>query len=235
MKRIAVIILSAGKGTRLKAATSKPFVMIKKMPLVIRTIQSLQKLLSHASFFLASNASEISVVKKMLEQYDISNVQVIAGGAHRTDSLFNVLAKIEDAPFETIIVHDGARPFVDKNLITRLLAGLRASDCCIPVIPVRYTIKKADPPRLKTLERSTLVEVQTPQVFKASSLIKAYTILTRRKSDLSQIYDDAQLIEYTHGSITTVEGSPQNLKITYPIDVLIAEQILRTWSNKKKA
>jgi|GEM_PF-1006501 len=231
MKKTVVILLCAGKGTRLKAPTSKPFVMIKKKPLVIRTVQNLQKLFPGAAFFLASNPPEISVVKKMLEQYGIKRVQVVAGGLHRADSLFNILARIKDELFETIIVHDGARPFVDKSLVTRLLTGIRTADadCCIPVLPVRYTIKKVDLPRLKTLERNTLVEVQTPQVFKAASLIKAFTILRRRKSDLSQIYDDAQLIEYTHGSIATVEGSEQNLKITYPIDLIIAEQILRTW------
>lgn len=142
------------------------------------------------------------------------------GGATRSASVRSGLAAVPPGA-EVIVVHDAARPLAGPSLFYRVVAAVRAgADAAIPVVAVADTIKRVSGDRVvSTLDRSTLVAVQTPQAFRAGALREAHA------GDL-EATDDAALIEALGGSVVTVEGDHRNFKITAPDDLLVASLLL---------
>ena len=141
---------------------------------------------------------------------------VVAGGASRSASVLAGLAAVPDEA-AVILVHDAARPLAGAALFRTVIAAVAAgADGVVPVVPVTDTIRRVDG---GTVDRSTLVAVQTPQGFRADVLRSAHAAG-------AQATDDATLVEAAGGSVTTVEGHPANLKITEPADLLVAEALL---------
>jgi 2-C-methyl-D-erythritol 4-phosphate cytidylyltransferase len=146
----------------------------------------------------------------------------VAGGATRSESVRLGLAAVPPEA-DVILVHDGARPFASADLYRAVIAAVRGgADGAVPGIDVTDTIKVVDDARtvVSTPERATLVAVQTPQAFRAAALRRAHAAEP-------EATDDASLVEDTGGKVVVVEGSPANLKITRPIDLAIAEALLR--------
>lgn len=146
----------------------------------------------------------------------------VPGGPRRQDSVAAGLAHLPDA-LEWILVHDAARPLAGPDLVQRVLKRLVAGDVdgVIPTVGVRDTIKRIDGDVVvSTVERASLAAVQTPQGFRASALREAHRTVSR------DVTDDAQMIEQAGGKVVTVPGSPRNLKVTYPDDLIVAEALL---------
>lgn len=145
----------------------------------------------------------------------VSPPDMVAGGETRSQSVRNAL---DAAPEATIaVVHDAARPLVTADLVRRCLEALEGVDCAIAAIPVTDTVKEVDSGRVvRTLERDRLWAVQTPQVFRADVLRRAGGEAT----------DDAALVEAIGGTVRVVEGTPENFKVTTPLDVRVAEMLL---------
>mgnify|MGYP001475442065 FL=1 len=151
-------------------------------------------------------------------------VQVILGGIRRQDSVKNALATTNTADY--VMIHDGARPCVSSNLIDRAVKATRTSDAAIPVLPVTDTIKRVkDFKVVSTVDRSNLYLTQTPQVFKSSSITKFHKMFK------DNVTDDSLLVEMSDADVSTFEGDPENIKITNPIDIEIAETILQRRKN----
>jgi 2-C-methyl-D-erythritol 4-phosphate cytidylyltransferase len=150
-------------------------------------------------------------------------VEVVAGGSSRSRSVANGLGAAPDA--EIVVVHDAARPLVTAELVDRSVSQLERWGCDAAIAAARATdtIKEADAGGrvTATLERSSLWAVQTPQVFRAEALRKSVTA-----SELDRAYDDAQLVEAIGGDVRIVESSRDNLKITTPFDLRVAELLL---------
>ncbi len=147
----------------------------------------------------------------------------VAGGPRRRDSVRNGLEAVPSG-IELVLVHDAARPLVSPELVKRVIERLRVGDAAgvVPVIPVRDTIKEtADDVVIRTVDRSSLVAVQTPQGYVASVLRRAH------ESGDDDATDDAVLVEALGERVVTVPGDPANLKITYPEDLVLAEAL---WS-----
>lgn len=228
MQKTAIIILAAGTGKRLKASRPKQFVVMHRKPLIIHTVLNMRKTLPAADIYVACHPSHRVRLRALFEAFHIRPVTLIDGGPTRTASLFNVLAHIEALSYAVIAVHDAARPFISRALIRRLFSGLLKADCCIPILPVRYTIKEFKPGKKpRTLDRKDLYEIQTPQVFRGQALLTSYRHCLRKRIDLRTVYDDAQLMEYSGGTVRTVRGNHENIKVTYPFDIQVGEALFR--------
>ena len=142
------------------------------------------------------------------------------GGATRSASVRAGLAAVPDSA-EVVVVHDAARPLADAAVFARVIAAVRAgADAAIPVVPVADTIKRVDGARvIETVDRTTLVAVQTPQAFRADTLRKAH-------AGQPEATDDAGLIEAVGGQVVTVEGDSRNFKLTSPDDLVMAAALL---------
>jgi len=142
----------------------------------------------------------------------------VAGGVRRQDSVAAGLAEVPDG-VDVIAVHDAARPLASPDLVLRLIDALASPEVhgAVPVVPVRDTIKQVESGRVvATLDRSSLVAVQTPQVFRAEWLRRAHA------SVVGSATDDAAMVEAIGGTVVTVPGEPAAVKITYPDDVVVA-------------
>jgi 2-C-methyl-D-erythritol 4-phosphate cytidylyltransferase len=148
----------------------------------------------------------------------------VPGGASRSESVRNALAAVPDA--EIVVIHDAARPMVTEDLIRRCIAEVeRGADGAVAATPVTDTIKEADPERrvIRTLDRSALWAIQTPQVFRAEALRNA---MDAGPDALAAATDDASLVEAAGGTVLVVEAPPENFKVTWPVDLARAEAAL---------
>ena len=149
----------------------------------------------------------------------------VAGGPSRSESVRNALAAAPEA--ELVVVHDAARPLVTPDLVRRCIAALEGADGAIAAAPVTDTIKEAgsDGGVIRTLDRSALWSIQTPQVFRAQVLRDA---LSAGPEVLAGATDDASLVEAAGGTVRVVETGAENLKVTTTLDLRMAEAILAT-------
>jgi 2-C-methyl-D-erythritol 4-phosphate cytidylyltransferase len=150
------------------------------------------------------------------------DLQVVAGGESRSES---VAAALEALDSEVVVVHDAARPLVTRELVSACLDALLGVDGAIAAAPVTDTVKEAYPDGtvLRTLDRSRLWAVQTPQVFRAESLRRALDV---DDATLAAATDDASLVEAAGGTVRLVEAPPDNIKVTTPADLARAEAAL---------
>ncbi len=155
--------------------------------------------------------------------------RVTSGGDTRQESVGRALAEL-GAEFDVVLVHDAARPFVPASVLQRVLTAVRAgADAVVPVVPVADTVKAVSGDAvLSTPDRDSLRQVQTPQGFHRSVLESAYRALTSgAQGTAGPATDDAGLVERLGGRVVVVEGDPLAFKVTGPLDLLLAEALLR--------
>ena len=172
-----------------------------------------------------------------MEKYGFRKIRkIVAGGAERYHSVLNGLRAMEKNACEDgyVFIHDGARPFVDEPMLERVYADVCKYEACVVGMPVKDTIKIADTDGFikETPKRSLVWQIQTPQVFSTSLICYAYEELGRREKELLdrgiQITDDAMVVEEICGrKVRLTEGSYENMKLTTPEDLEIAETFLR--------
>jgi 2-C-methyl-D-erythritol 4-phosphate cytidylyltransferase len=214
--RVAAILVAAGAGQRLGAAVPKAFCTVRG-----------RTLLSYAHTRFAGHPMIGSVIvvapaDRLEDAKALTGADVVAGGATRQASVAAGLAAL--APdVDAVLVHDVARAFVPAEVIDRVVAALRdGADAVIPTRPVTDTIKRvdADGRVIETVDRSTLVAVQTPQGFRRDVLFAAHTAGAATK-----VTDDAGLVEAFGGTVVAVDGADEAFKITRPWDLRLAEAV----------
>ena len=227
----SVVIVSAGRGSRMKADINKQFLKLKRKEVIAHTIDK---------FYNNTNIDEIVVVVKedeadcfrrnIIDKYGYKNIKIAFGGKERQDSVFNGLKAVNER-CDIVLIHDGARPFVTDEIIKNSIECAKKNKCVIVGVPVKDTIKiiNKDNEVCDTPNRSTLWSIQTPQVFEYLSIIKAHKI-AKEKSYYGT--DDSMLMEYLGYNVKVIEGSYNNIKITTPEDLKIGEEILN--ENKKE-
>ena len=222
-KDAVAVIVAAGQGTRMGGEHNKLL-----LPLGTRTILefSIETFLKHPGIrkiFLTVSSQDRHIFEKIVPQ----EVVLVKGGKRRQDSVHNALLKIiQEQQFpELVLVHDGARPFCSAKLIDRILDAAYEHGAAIPVLPLMDTIRRVTEEKTEVVERDELFAVQTPQGFLLEQLLYASMQITANKWTVT---DDASMIENAGGRITTVEGDPQNLKITTPADLKRADWILKS-------
>ena len=224
MKTIAVIV-AGGSGTRFGAEVPKQFLSLGGKPILMRTIEAFDQALTDGDHEIVVTlpADQMALWRELCERYAF-NVphRVVPGGETRWHSVKNALGSIGDpAGVDVIAVHDGVRPLASKALICRTLEAARSTGAAIPVVTLNDSVRQVDGDASHALDRSSLRAVQTPQAFDARLLLEAYG----QPFDPT-FTDDASVVErYGHG-VTLVDGDPQNLKITRPMDLDLAEYLL---------
>jgi len=214
-----VIIVAGGKGLRMGGDIPKQFLLLEDRPVLMHTIRAFYDYDPEIRIVLVLPNEQMVYWENLCANYDFSIPhQIVSGGETRFHSVKNGLAVIEtnDA---LIGIHDGVRPLVDKELITRVYEQAELKGAAYPVIPVIDSMRKGTEP----IDRSQYFLVQTPQVFKANMLIEAY-----KQEYKPEFTDDVSVVE-TSGICrpVMVEGSRENIKITTPVDLVIAQALIK--------
>ncbi len=226
MDKLTVIVAAAGAGKRLGLGKNKAFAEVGGLPLLVQCLRMVNDTGMAHKTIVAVGADEVAMTEALLKDYHeyFAGLQtaVVAGGAERTDSVKNALALAGSEGW--IAVHDGARPFAGTEVFERTLQAAQQTGAAIAAVPVKNTIKVVDADGfvVNTPQRSSLMAVQTPQIFKAQLLQRAYCDENLKGAAVT---DDASLVERLGVKVAVALGSYENIKITTPEDLLLAEKI----------
>jgi 2-C-methyl-D-erythritol 4-phosphate cytidylyltransferase len=218
---IGAVIVAAGESQRMNGV-DKILAPLGGKPVLAWSIEAFQRSDRVEKIILVNSQKNLEPVQCIVTDKKYTKVaEVCVGGKRRQDSVaagLKLLGKVE-----WVIIHDGARPFLTQELIENGLEAARETGAAAAAVPVTDTIKVADENRMvvETPSRSRLWAVQTPQVFRCSLIKEAY-----RKS-LEEVTDDASIVEMTGGKVRLYMGSYDNIKITTPRDLAIAEVLLK--------
>ena len=223
--RCTALVAAAGSSSRM-GGENKLLLPLDGVPVLARTLQALERAQRVDEIVIATRESDIVEISQLCRTYGVTKaVKVVRGGESRAHSV--LLAALEaDPKTELLAVQDGARPLVRPELIDSVIETAARCGAAAPAVPVKDTVKavRADGAVEQTLDRSTLRAVQTPQVFTAS-LLKA-ALQSAIDKDLP-ITDDCSAVELLGKVVYLTEGDEENLKITTPVDLILAEAILR--------
>ena len=219
------VILAAGLGKRMQAGHNKQFIEICGQSVLTHTLTVFAQIPEIAKIVLVVRAGEEDTCQNMIPEIAENKTVLAIGGKERQDSVHNGIRAIT-WECEYILIHDGARPLITEEVIRRTLLAAQNSGAAICAVPVKDTIKQADSDGnvLATIPRESLWAVQTPQVFRADLIRRAY-----ENAYVHNHYgtDDSSLVEYLGEKIKIVTGDYENIKITTPEDIPTAEQILQ--------
>lgn len=225
----AAIIPAAGRGERLGPGKPKALRALGGAPLLVHAVRTLVASRAVESVVVAADPERAPEVERLLADYEWAlDIGVVPGGDCRRASVAAALATLPDW-VELIVVHDAARPLAPPELVQAVLARLRSgADACIPVLPLVDTVKEvAGELVTRTLDRTALRAVQTPQGFRRETLARAHAWAAEvSDGELGTVTDDAGLVERLGIEIATVTGAEEAFKVTRPLDLLLAEAVL---------
>lgn len=237
-KRCTAIVLAAGNGSRMKSTVAKQYMPLGGKPLIWYALQAVEQSRILDDCILVTAADDLTYVQKeIVEKYNFSKVDTItAGGAERYLSVGNALQVIADADMRIpnedgyVFIQDGARPFLSEEILERTYEAVQKYHACVAAVPAKDTVKIADEKGFAgvTPDRSQVWSIQTPQVFDTVLILEAYRRLREHMSEPDgrkiSVTDDAGVVElFTNRKVKLVEGSYENIKITTPEDIRIAE------------
>ena len=232
-KRTAAVVLAAGQGKRMQSAVAKQFLLLDGEPVVCHALRAFEES-EVETVVLVTGADEIEYCQKeIVEKFGFKKVMnVVAGGKERYHSVYEGLRALEPALESDgiVLIHDGARPMVTGEVIARTIRAAEEYGACVAAMPVKDTIKVADAEQFAAMtpDRSTLWQMQTPQTFRYGLVYEAYQKLLSDVSYQKGITDDAMVVEtMCSGRVKLVEGSYENIKVTTPEDMLVAEVFLK--------
>jgi 2-C-methyl-D-erythritol 4-phosphate cytidylyltransferase len=219
MSRTSAIIVAAGTGKRF--GEPKQFAYLRGKPVLEWTLERFE-----------AHAEVDALVLVLPDEEDLKHyrmrypkiVDIVRGGERRQDSVWQGFRLLSASAPEVVLVHDGARPLVGADLISRVIATALADGAAVPVLPLEETIKEVREGRIAgTVDRTFLARAQTPQGFRYDVLKKA---LDAARRDRFCGTDEAALAERVGIPVTAVPGDPRNIKITTPVDIKISEALL---------
>lgn len=225
-KYISVIIAAAGMSNRMGSKMNKQFLAVGGKPILAHTIEKFENSRFIDEIILVSKEEEIEYCRKeIVRKYKFNKVtNIIRGGQERQDSVYNGILALNEKS-DIVLIHDGARPFVKKENIEDGIKAVIESGACVIGVPVKDTIKVVENNNIDhTPIRSTLWAAQTPQCFYKDLIIKGYE-KARGEGYLGT--DDSSLVERLGHSVKMVMGSYENIKITTPEDLVLAESLFK--------
>ncbi|MBQ8280511.1 MAG: 2-C-methyl-D-erythritol 4-phosphate cytidylyltransferase [Roseburia sp.] len=226
--KTTAIVLAGGSGKRMNSKVHKQYLLINEKPVLYYSLKAFED--SQVSdIILVVGAGEVEYCKKdIVEKYGFRKVKaIVEGGKERYHSVYEGLKAATETDY--VLIHDGARPFVSQPIIERTIDAVCQHQACVVGMPVKDTIKIVDDQTYAkdTPNRSNVWMVQTPQAFAYPLIYDAYTRMLAEED--SAITDDAMVVErMTDYKVKLIEGSYQNIKITTPEDLIIAEAYLKT-------
>jgi len=217
----AAIVAAGGSGKRMGGGVPKQLLEIRNKPILLHTLEKLDRVAEIGVIVLAVPASIMEDVQRRITGWNLhQNVIVVRGGAERQDSVRCALQEVPENA-EIVLVHDAVRPFVTVPKIREVLSTAARDGGAILAVRTKNTVKRGEGVWVKeTLDRSELYEVQTPQAFRREILIRAYE---KAAADGFSGTDDAQLVERIGSPVRIVAGEEANIKITSPGDLRLAE------------
>lgn len=231
--RCTAVVLAGGRGKRMGTTLAKQYLMIHDRPVLYYSLDVFEKSELIDDIILVVGKGQIPYCRQeILEKYQFRKIKaVVEGGAERYHSVWAALRVLEQERMKGyVFIHDGARPFINAEILKRAYDEVCESRACVVGMPVKDTIKIADEKGCihMTPKRSLVWQIQTPQVFASELIIPAYRELIDNEQKLLeqgiQITDDAMVVENVCGCpVRLVEGSYENIKITTPEDLKIAE------------
>ena len=225
--RCTAIVLAAGQGKRMHSKIQKQFLEIGGKPVLYYSLHCFQESPLIRDIILVTGEEMISYCEQeIVKKYGFSKVRkVTAGGKERYDSVYAGLLCCQDTDY--VYIHDGARPFITEEMVQRGYEAVKRNNACVMGMPSKDTVKLADSSGYvkETPDRKIVWNIQTPQIFSYDLIRGAYESI--RKKDMTGVTDDAMVVEqYKNTPVHIVEGAYENIKITTPEDILVAEKIL---------
>ncbi len=225
--KAGVVIVAGGAGKRMEGV-DKLFLSFDGKPLLALTLEAFQR---HpgidAIVLVASGAGRERFEEEIRDRFELSKLAaVVEGGKERQDSVYNGLLGFSDPP-GVVLIHDGDRPFIEQEVISAVLTGAGEGGA-IAAVPARDTLKWVDREEciVKTLDREVIWQAQTPQGFPFRLILAAHE---KAREEGWEVTDDGSMMEQMGERIRVVKGSYDNIKITTPEDVVVAEAIFREW------
>lgn len=224
MTLAAAIIPAAGSGTRMQTSLPKQYLELDGRPILIHTVAALADCAEIDRIIIAVAEDRLDSTRKLLDAWRLdAKGEVIAGGRRRQDSVKAGLDHLGD-DIDIVLVHDGARPLVDGDVIRRCLHEANSCGAAIAAVPVKDTLKRGDMDQrvAATIDRQGLWQAQTPQAARLPLLRRAFAAAGDQ-----DVTDEAMLLEIAAIPVSLVMGSESNIKITRPEDLIMAEKLLR--------
>lgn len=225
-KKTAAIVLAAGKGSRMQSETKKQFLDLKGKPVVYYSLKAFEDAGIDEIILVTAKENMAYCRDEIIEKYIKKPIKMVSGGAERYHSVYAGLKAIKDA--EIVYIHDGARPFIDQKIILDSYETVKKHGTCVVGMPVKDTIKIVNEENIcvETPNRNTLWQIQTPQTFFYHDIFQAYEKALEKNDN--NITDDAMVMErYGEKKIKIILGKYENIKITTPEDMKIAEIFLK--------
>lgn len=226
---IGVVIAAAGSGKRMGGPVKKQFIELCGKPVLLHTLDLFSSLEYVKEMVVVTAEEDVAGTRALLSAYPC--VRVVSGGAERQDSVYLGLLALRSSDY--VMIHDGARPFLSHQTLTRLVDTMLAERAAILAVPVKDTIKRTDEMGIvmDTPPRRSLWAVQTPQAFALSDILFAHE---RAREDGFLGTDDASLLERLGQAVRVVEGEYTNIKLTTPDDLIFGEAILKRREETKQ-
>ncbi|TSB44645.1 2-C-methyl-D-erythritol 4-phosphate cytidylyltransferase [Alkalicoccobacillus porphyridii] len=221
----SIVIPAAGQGKRMRAGKNKQFIVLNQIPLIAYTLKVFEEDEWCKQIILVANESEVDAMQAIVDTHQISKVsKITVGGEERQQSVYEGVKQLT-GPDEIVLVHDGARPFIRKASIHRLVQAAKDAGSAVVAVPMKDTVKRVVNGTIEeTINRSSLWSVQTPQAFWRDALLAGHK---KAEEQDFKATDDASIMEWIGAKVVVVEGDYSNLKITTPEDLLMAEAIIR--------
>ena len=226
-QKYAAIVLAAGSGKRMNSQVHKQYLIIQDRPVLYYSLKEFEDSAVDEIVLVVGKGEEEFCRREIVDKYGISKVKaIVEGGKERYHSVFEGLKQTSDADY--VLIHDGARPFVNQDIIRRCMQEVQKYQACVVGMPVKDTIKIADEEGYakQTPDRKNVWMIQTPQTFSYALIYEAYEEML--KTEDTAFTDDAMVLERIKGKKSKlIEGSYRNIKITTPEDLLIANVYLQ--------
>jgi len=229
VNRVAVVLPAAGRSTRFGGEVRKPFVLLDGKPVWHHALDLFARRPDVVKVLLVLSPDALDDFRArygVMLGFTYENVELVAGGAERFESVANALARVP-ADTDLVAVHDAVRCLTPAAVIDAVFAAAAEFGGAVAAVPVADTLKRVAPGTatvVGTVPRGDLWQAQTPQAFRRDWLLDAYA---RRAEFAGPVTDDAQLMEAAGRPVVVVPGSPANFKITTPADLALAEAVLR--------
>lgn len=218
--KINVLVVAGGSGSRMNSEVPKQFILLKNKPVLMHTIDNFFAFSKHINMVLVLPEKQLNVWTDLCKKFNYNkNIRLVQGGSERFMSVKNGLELIDNEGL--VFIHDGVRPLVSHQTLMRCYETAMNKGNAIPVMPIVESLRELQAGGNRMADRKKFVSIQTPQVFLCSEIKEAY-----RQAYRPEFTDDASVLESMGKKIYLVDGNPENIKITRPIDLKFAEFLL---------